>query len=214
MKVQLKQIEERVKSFLELNSVTLPSSVIKKPRAVAEAFESLLLDNFESILGDLGTNCKPSVTAKATADVSYIDSSGKHIAVDIKTHCMGKWGMPNLISYKKLAKLYDDDDNVFVVLLIDYKITGNCARIVDVIFTPIENLSWDCLAIQGTLGQVQIKNAEKIVMNDIDRDAWMTEFCSQAAYGIETKMSSLALELQLFEALYRHWEEKACISSE
>jgi len=179
-----------------------------KPRACAEAFEELLKDSFQAILGDRGTNYEPSTRAKSTADLSFTDTYGNYCAVDIKTHCLGKWGMPNVISYKKLAKFYSDTTNIFYVLLVEYEVSQGRIQVTKCTMVPIEHLSWECLAVQGTLGQIQIKNAEKVIIKPTDRTTWMSKFCSVSLSSIKTKISSLHKEYAHFETLKSDWENK------
>jgi len=59
--------------------------------------------------------------------------------------------MPNLTSVERLARLYEDDTNYFVVLMVTYEIDKLKARVSGVLFVPVEFLGWDCLTI-GALG--------------------------------------------------------------
>ena len=194
----LTKLKNRIDSFLESSELNISSNIVNKPRAVAEAFEEHIKSNFERILENDGTNYQPSTRAKATADLSFEDFEGNYYAIDIKTHCLGKWGMPNVISYKKLDKFYEHDTNNFVVLLVEYSILNNKVTVERASLVPIEHLSWTCLAVQGTLGQIQIKNAEKIVVDPIDREIWLREFYNQVLHGIALKRSSLLKEQDYF----------------
>ena len=206
--IQLSKLERDLQLFLANTPVKLPEKIIRKPRACAEAFEELLKENFEDILGSRGTNYEPSTRAKSTADLSFTDTYNNYCAVDIKTHCLGKWGMPNIISYKKLAKLYDNDSNIFYVLLVEYEISHGRTNVTKCTIVPIEHLSWDCLAVQGTLGQVQIKNAERVIIQPTARPAWMAQFSKTVLSSIDTKVASLKKERVNFEALETKWKNK------
>ena len=195
----LDSLNVRLQEFLSSNAILIPSNLAIKPRACAEAFEELLKSGFSEILGTDGTNYQPSTRAKATADLSFTGNDGKYYAVDIKTHCMGKWGMPNLISYKKLDRFYENDDNNFLVLLIDYNVVDGEVTVESSRILPIECLSWDCLAVQGTLGQIQIKNAEKICVEQTPRKVWLTQFQNNVISGITIKQRSLLKELEYFK---------------
>ena len=173
----LRSLNDKVKGFIKNHQLDIPPNLAIKPRAVGEAYEELMQDNFEELLGTDGRKYEKATRAKATADFSFYGNDGKYYAVDVKTHCIGKWGMPNLISYKKLNKFYSDSNNTFLILLIDYEVDhgGNVVPN-NIKLVPIEWISWDCLAVQGTLGQIQIKNAEIVYPYGLDRDEWIEEF--------------------------------------
>jgi hypothetical protein len=196
----LRSLNDKVKSFIKNHQLQVPPNLAIKPRAVGEAYEELMQDNFEELLGTDGQKYEKATRAKATADFSFYGNDGKYYAVDVKTHCIGKWGMPNLISYKKLDKFYRDSNNTFLVLLIDYEVT-NEGNVVpnNVKLVPIEWISWDCLAVQGTLGQIQIKNAELVYPYGLSREEWIENFHINVRSSIHRKIRLLEKELEFFE---------------
>ena len=199
-KTLLRSLNDKVKSFIKSHRLDVPPNLAVKPRAVGEAYEELMQDNFEELLGTDGQKYEKATRAKATADFSFYGNDGKYYAVDVKTHCIGKWGMPNLISYKKLDKFYRDSNNTFLVLLIDYEVTdeGNVVPN-NVKLVPIEWISWDCLAVQGTLGQIQIKNAELVYPYGLSREEWIENFHINVRSSIHRKIRLLEKELEFFE---------------
>lgn len=200
----LRSLNDKVKSFIKNHQLQVPPNLAIKPRAVGEAYEELMQDNFEELLGTDGQKYEKATRAKATADFSFYDNDGKYYAVDVKTHCIGKWGMPNLISYKKLNKFYKDSNNTFLILLIDYHVSdeGNVVPN-NVKLVPIEWISWDCLAVQGTLGQIQIKNAELVYPYGMSREEWIENFHINVRSSICRKMQLLKKELEIFETYER-----------
>lgn len=200
----LRSLNDKVKSFIKNHKLQVPPNLAIKPRAVGEAYEELMQDNFEELLGTDGQKYEKATRAKATADFSFYDNDGKYYAVDVKTHCIGKWGMPNLISYKKLNKFYKDSNNTFLILLIDYHVSdeGNVVPN-NVKLVPIEWISWDCLAVQGTLGQIQIKNAELVYPYGMSREEWIENFHINVRSSICRKMQLLKKELEIFETYER-----------
>ena len=199
-KTLLRSLNDKVKSFIKSHRLDVPPNLAVKPRAVGEAYEELMQDNFEELLGTDGQKYEKATRAKATADFSFYGNDGKYYAVDVKTHCIGKWGMPNLISYKKLDKFYRDSNNTFLVLLIDYEVTNEGNVIPNnVKLVPIEWISWDCLAVQGTLGQIQIKNAELVYPYGLSREEWIENFHINVRSSIHRKIRLLEKELEFFE---------------
>lgn len=194
----LRSLNDKVKSFIKDTKLDIAPNLAIKPRAVGEAYEELMQDNFEQLLGTDGHSYEKATRAKATADFSFYGNDDKYYAIDVKTHCVGKWGMPNLISYKKLRKLYSDPNNTFLVLLIEYRSEEGKVIPGNVKLVPIEWISWDCLAVQGTLGQIQIKNAEIVYPYGLDRQDWLQEFNINVNDCILRKMQLLEKELKLF----------------
>ena len=199
-KTLLRSLNDKVKSFIKSHRLDVPPNLAVKPRAVGEAYEELMQDNFEELLGTDGQKYEKATRAKATADFSFYGNDGKYYVVDVKTHCIGKWGMLNLISYKKLDKFYRDSNNTFLILLIDYEVTdeGNVVPN-NVKLVPIEWISWDCLAVQGTLGQIQIKNAELVYPYGLSREEWIENFRINVRSSIYRKIRLLEKELEIFE---------------
>lgn len=195
----LRSLNDKVKSFIKSHELDIAPNFAVKPRAVGEAYEELMQDNFEQLLGTDGQKYEKATRAKATADFSFYGNDGKYYAVDVKTHCIGKWGMPNLISYKKLQKFYNDSNNTFLILLIEYTVEDGKVIPSKPKLVPIEWISWDCLAVQGTLGQIQIKNAEIVYPYGLSRNEWIEDFNSNVHGSICRKIRLLEKELKLFE---------------
>ena len=64
----------------------------------------------------------------------------------IKTHRLSTaCNMPNLASVERLTRVYEDDGNYFVVLMVTYEIDGLRVAVEEVTFVPIEFLEWRCL---------------------------------------------------------------------
>ncbi|MYA92027.1 MAG: hypothetical protein F4Y30_01200, partial [Chloroflexi bacterium] len=134
---------------------------VDSPRAVGDALKKIVGDHFENILGDWCTDYSNDFARRAMADIAFTDKDGFYHITDIKTHRIDtSFNMPQLTSVERLARLYEDDKNVFSVLMVKYEIDGLKVRARDVIFAPIEYLDWRCLTI-GALGwgQIQIRNS-------------------------------------------------------
>ena len=151
------QIENRVKNFINEHPAFLSSRSMDSPRAVGDAIESIVRDEFDQILGDLSQEYSAQFARRAMADIAFTDHDGLYYIVDVKTHRTDtRFNMPNLTSVQRLARFYEDDSNYFVILLIEYHIDTR-PIVTNVIFVPIEFLGWDCLTI-GALGWGQIQS--------------------------------------------------------
>jgi len=147
-----KEIAERIKTFLNGQKDFLSARTLNSPRAVGDAIENIIADNFQKILGDLVGEYSSSFARRAMADLAFTDKEGFYYVVDVKTHRLDtKFNMPNLTSVERLSRFYEEDVNYFLLLKIDYQIEGTKAVIKHVTFAPIEFFDWDCLTI-GALG--------------------------------------------------------------
>ena len=109
--------------FLNSQKEFLSPRTINSRRAVGDALESLISDNFESILGNYVGEYSASFARRAMADLAFTDSAGNYYVVDVKTHRLDtKFNMPNLVSVERLSRFYEEDINYFVILKVDYEI--------------------------------------------------------------------------------------------
>jgi len=109
---------------------------------------------------------------------------GHTYLMDVKTHDEDrKFSMPNLISVERLYKLYKSNpDTSFCLMIAKYQNYGAGQKIINnVLFLPIEKISWESLSIQNLgNGQIQITNLNKPIQKfNGNRKQWMAEFASQ-----------------------------------
>ena len=132
-----------------LNSVAdfLTPQTANSPRAVGDALESIVAEQFDAFLGAWCAEYSSDFARRAMADLAFTDREGIYSVVDVKTHREDtRFNMPNLTSVERLTRFYESDANVFALLLIRYSIQGTSLTASDVIFAPIEFLDWDCRA--------------------------------------------------------------------
>lgn len=162
------ELKARIETFLRgRRSFIVSEEFRRSTRGVGDAIEGLVVDQFGNIAKGLIDSFDTDFTRLAMEDVSF-RIGNKYYAVDVKTHRDEPgFHMPNLISVKRLMDFYGDDNNHFVVSMIQYRLTdpGGLEDVV-VDFEPIEWFDWDCLRI-GALGwgQLQFKNASDIRIN-------------------------------------------------
>ncbi len=204
------QIENRVKDFINRHPAFLSSRSMDSPRAVGDAIESIIRDEFDQILGDLSQEYSAQFARRAMADIAFTDHEGLYYIVDVKTHCTDtRFNMPNLTSVQRLARFYEDDSNYFVILLIEYHIETRPV-VTNVIFVPIEFLGWDCLTI-GALGwgQIQIANAKHITINaGYSRKRWMLELCDAVLAFYPREIAKIQERISYFEKVREFWQSK------
>ena len=205
-------IEKRLKKFLNEQTDFLSTRTINSPRAVGDAIENIVAENFKNMLGNTADEYSSSFARRAMADLAFTDKDGFYYIVDVKTHRLDtKFNMPNLTSVERLSRFYEEDLNYFTLLKIDYKIDGTRAKIVKVTFAPIEFFDWSCLTI-GALGwgQIQIANANvvKIVPKN-SRKKWMLELCDTMFEFYPKEIEKIGERINYFKKIRKFWEKKS-----
>lgn len=206
-----KELEKKIADFLNHQTDFLSPRTINSPRAVGDAIENILVENFGTILDDLSKEYSSTFARRAMADLAFTDKDDFYYVVDVKTHRLDtKFNMPNLTSVERLARFYEDDKNYFVVLKVDYKIKGPKIIIEKATFVPIEFLSWDCLTI-GALGwgQIQIANANIVnIISKNKRKKWMIKMCDLLLEFYPKEIGKIKERILHFEKVKKYWQKK------
>lgn len=174
----LQLIEQKVLEVINAQADFLSTKTSESPRAAADAIQSILKDNFKTVLGEFCKEYVSEHSRRSMADLQFSDHADHNYVVDVKTHREDTvFNMPNVISVARLAKFYENPKNHFVLLFVKYKVEGVKVIVTKVSFFPIENLSWDCLSI-GALGngQIQINNSNDVQFSCTSRKAWHSTF--------------------------------------
>lgn len=205
-------VQAKVKAFLNEQADFLSSASASSTRATGDAIQELLADQFNEMLGHWSTEYSSDFAARAMADLAFQEKNGFYVVVDVKTHRVSKdFSMPNLISVERLARFYENDQNVFAILLISYGIDGTKVTVNEVRFVPIEHLHWDCLTV-GALGwgQIQIAKASFVkVDSSITRKAWMLELCDYLLDFYPKEQQKIAKRIARFEHVKEFWSKHA-----
>ena len=206
-----KEIEKKILSFLNAQKDFLSERSMNSPRAVGYAIESVISENFQTILGDVIKEYSSSFARRAMADLAFTDKDGFYYVVDVKTHRLDtKFNMPNLTSVERLSRFYEEDVNYFVLLKIDYQVEGTRVAIKHVTFAPIEFFNWDCLTL-GALGwgQIQIANANTVnIAPKTSRKNWMLELCDTLLEFYPKEIGKIGERIDRFKQVRKFWEKK------
>lgn len=213
-----------VRQKIEADTVALLGSVLNQqqgifsldtvnsPRAVGDAIQTILARRFGEILGTLATSTSETFARRAMADIAFTDADGAYYVTDVKTHRLDtKFNMPNLTSVERLARFYEDDNNFFVVLMVDYQVDVNHVTITNCTFVPIEALDWQCLTI-GALGwgQIQIANSNRVVIApDYSRRTWMLTLCKALFTFYPREIAKINERIAYFSKVREFWQAKA-----
>lgn len=206
------EIETKITNFLNAKPYFLSPHTAQSPRSAGDAVQSLLEENMELILGEQCAKYEKGFSRRAMEDIAFTDKNGLRYLVDVKTHWTdAKFSMPNLISLPRLTKLYENDANYFVLLLVRYRAEPDRITVTETHFVPIEFLSWSCLTI-GALGagQIQIASASRIVLEpNVTRRDWMLALCDRAQEFYRKELVKTNHRLVALQNVRVQWEGKA-----
>ncbi|MFN3345810.1 MAG: hypothetical protein ACK412_09195 [Chloroherpetonaceae bacterium] len=205
------QIEKSVKDLINNQQSFLSQATASSPRAVGDALQEILSDNFANIIQSFSKNYSAKFARRAMADFAFTDTDDNYCVVDVKTHRENtSFNMPNLTSVERLARFYEDDKNYFSILFIRYSVSENRLSVKEVHFLPIEFLAWECLTI-GALGwgQIQIANANQLVIDEkMTRQKWMIALCDVMLEFYPREMEKISERIEYFKRVRAKWEQK------
>ena len=206
-----KSIELAIAELLNAQPDFLSARTAASTRAVGDAIQDILSERFQALLGDLCVDYSPSFARRAMADLAFTDVDGHYHVVDVKTHRLDtSFNMPNLTSVRRLIRLYEDDANYFVMLMVEYGLSDTRLAVEAVRFVPIEFLAWDCLTV-GALGwgQIQIANANRInIIEGYSRRAWMLDLCEAMLNFYPREIAKIAARIDYIETTKQSWQNR------
>ena len=206
-----RQIAQRIQTSINAAPDFLSSHTAQSPRAAGDAIELLVAENFAAAAGEWCEEYSSSFARRAMADLAFRDKEGFYCIVDVKTHRQGTaFSMPALVSAERLARFYEDDENIFSLLMVKYIMEQNSVQATEVIFLPIEFLSWDCLTV-GALGwgQIQIANSNHIVVSHgQSRKEWMLSLCEAMLSFYPKEILKIQGRIKKFNSVRDFWQNK------
>lgn len=205
------RVAEKIKDHINTSSEFLSPQTARSPRAVGDALEALISEQFDSFLGDWCVEYSNDFARRAMADLAFTDREGFYSVIDVKTHRADTtFNMPNLTSVQRLARFYESDTNIFSLIVVKYDIEGTKVIANEVIFTPIEFLDWECLTV-GALGwgQIQIANSNVIkVVKGYSRKKWMLQLCDAMLEFYPKEILKIQDRIGRFVEVQAYWESR------
>lgn len=206
-----KELAGKLKDYINSIPEFLSAQTARSTRAAGDAIEGIIAEKFDSLLGDWCKEYSSSFARRAMADIAFKDKEDFYCIVDVKTHREDtKFNMPNLTSVERLSRFYEDDKNVFALIMVKYTLDGNRVLVTEVSFVPIEFLDWDCLTV-GALGwgQIQIANSNRIIVKDgFSRKQWMLTLCDTMLEFYPKEILKIHERVGRFEDVKSYWEKK------
>ncbi len=204
-------VAEKIKTYLNSVPDYLSDQTSRSTRAAGDALENLVADKFDTFLGDWCIEYSYNFARRAMADVAFKDKEDFYCVIDVKTHREDtKFNMPNLTSVERLSRFYEDDNNIFALILIKYSVDKNKVTVTEVNFGPIEFLDWDCLTV-GALGwgQIQIANSNRILINHgFSRKKWMLSLCDIMLEFYPKEIIKIQERSNRFMDIKSFWEKR------
>lgn len=201
----------KIKNAINAEPGFLSALTAASPRAAGDAVQLLVEERFESIIGDWCAEYSSAFARRAMADLAFKDKEGFYCIVDVKTHRQDtKFNMPALVSVERLARFYEDDMNIFSIIMVAYKVIDNRVRASKVVFCPIAFLDWRCLTI-GALGwgQIQIANSNNIVTSHgQSRKDWMLSLCDSMREFYPKEILKIKNRIGRFNEVKSYWQNK------
>ncbi len=209
-------VAEETKKYLNSVPDFLSAQTAGSTRAAGDAIETLIADKFDTLLNDWCKEYSADFARRAMADLAFTDKEGFYCIVDVKTHRADTaFNMPNLTSVQRLLRFYEDDRNIFSLILVKYSLDNNRAVVADVGFCPIEFLDWGCLTV-GALGwgQIQIANSNRIIINHgFSRKTWMLQLCERMLEFYPKEILKINERMARFQDVESYWKQKEDIWS-
>ncbi len=204
-------VANKIKDAINAEPDFLSPLTASSPRAVGDAIESLVTKEFENAADKWCEEYSSSFARRAMADLAFKDKEGFYCIVDVKTHRQDTvFNMPALVSVERLSRFYEDDTNIFSIMKIKYSVSENTLQVSDIIFCPIEFLSWNCLTV-GALGwgQIQIANSNNIIINHgASRKQWMLSLCDTMLEFYPKEILKIEGRFEHFGKIKSYWQKK------
>lgn len=215
-KIDLNEIAGAILDNLKNNATNIVSvTSLSSPRAIGDAVQSYLAEKgFKEVLSLYGISLDTEFSRRSMEDMAFKDAEDNYYAVDVKTHNKDTdFNMPNLISVKRLAQFYrNDDKNNFCILIVSYKVDGGKIAYKECYFKRIESFDWSCLTL-GALGwgQIQIANANNLIFKEDNKDLrknWMLMLCDRLSDFYDEEILKIGERKSWFEETRKYWNKK------
>lgn len=207
------QVEQQTLELLKAERGILSKATANSPRAVGDAVQSIIEQRFPQALSGFASHYTADFARRAMGDLFFSDTYGMDYLVDVKTHREDTtFNMPNITSVERLARLYQNDKNVFAILLVTYRISDVDLIVSNVRFFPIEFIGWESLTI-GALGwgQIQITNTNKLSIYPQSRRDWMLALCNKLGLFYPAEIAKIQKRIHHFISVQDAWLTKTDI---
>lgn len=189
----------------------LAGNSLNSPRSVGDAVQTEIAEKaMPYALAEESISVNDNFSRRSMEDLAF-SFKGQYYAIDVKTHNLNTdFNMPNLISVKRLAQFYkNDDNNNFCILIVSYRVDNEQIIYKDCYFKQIEKFDWACLTL-GALGwgQIQIANANNIHFTNLSRKEWMLKLCDNVELFYNEEIGKIGERKNWFSQIREYWMNK------
>jgi hypothetical protein len=164
--------------LLNLEGCTFDSQGLGQ-RGIGDILEDRVKFEYRNIANRVGMKWSDAPTVRSIQDFSI--ETDHVIHYDVKTTDLDRsFSMPNLISAKRLSRLYADPNAELRYVLVSYREVGGKKTVIKYEERNIETIPWSHLCIQNLgEGQIQLIPSESIPHYTGTREEWMAELKRQ-----------------------------------
>ena len=213
-KLDLEKVSKELLDDLNHNAQELVNpAMLNSPRTIGYSVQQYLASvGLPKALKQSNISVDNNFSRRSMEDMAFSDGQENYYAIDVKTHNLDTlFNMPNLISVKRLAQFYrNDDKNHFCIIIASYRVEKDKLLYEDCKFKPIEAFSWKCLTL-GALGwgQIQIANANKLIFEKkVNRCKWMLDLCDKVSLFYDEEISKIGERKTWSSENRQYWANK------
>lgn len=171
-------IKQYIKDMLDANLQDFELVKGGQQRTVGDLIEDKVSEIFYNSKNTLISEVRPPRSARSIEDFTLV-SNGVSYYIDPKTHDTQKeFSMPNLTSIERIRKLFKNDNEEVIYVLVSYAIKKGKVTISDIKVFFVWELDISILSV-GNLGngQLQISNAKNgLVFTEKGKEGWFDDF--------------------------------------
>jgi len=142
-------------------------------RGIGDLIEETVKHSYRIAAENSGLSWTDAPTVRTIQDFSI----GNKTMYDVKATDLDRdFSMPNLISAKRLSRLYADAESELRYVFVLYREVDGKKEVVEFEERLIESIPWECLAIQNLgEGQIQLVGKSPLPHYEGTREEWMAE---------------------------------------
>jgi hypothetical protein len=160
-------------------------------RGIGDILEDTVKRHYQEESKNLGHIWRDAPSVRSIEDFSV--ESDRLVLYDVKTTDLDRnFSMPNLISVKRLIKLYSNPKAELCYCLVSYRENNDMKEVVKYEERLIESISWDCLTIQNLgEGQIQLLTSSNVKQFEGTRQEWIEELKRRVLIFLDETISKM-----------------------
>lgn len=167
-------------------------------RGIGDLIEESVKQSYKASAEIAGEKWSDAPTVRSIQDFSI----GSKTMYDVKATDLDRdFSMPNLISAKRLARLYADPGAELRYVFVSYKEVNGKKEIVESEERLIETIPWECLTIQNLgEGQIQLVGKSPLPVYNGTREEWMAELRIRMVEYLERTIEKMKKRIEYWKS--------------